>query len=429
MEPIIEVENLTVVYNLGKTNEFTALANNSLSIYKGEYIIIFGPSGCGKSTLLYSMAGLQKPTNGKIKVANRILSELSPKELVKFHQDVTGMIFQAYYLIPSLSVLDNVCLSLIFKNIKVKERSQRAKELLKQFGIEQCTYRLPLSLSGGQQQRVAIVRALMTDPPIIFADEPVGNLDSKSAEVTMELLDELNKKYNKTIILVTHDPSYLSKADRIFHMRDGRIERVAVNESGKKIAPMSKESPVSDILSSLAQRYPTSSEIELKSKALVNWLVTVLDEPRIARIEEIIKKRIKGEYTQDTLHENLNLSFEKGGAGLYAQRATEFTKKIEFVLMEAGNLHKTIKPTVSMTEDDLKAVEIRKTLLDRYHGELTLDQINRLDRFIRLRIENMINRAQFLKYLDLPFKAGGVGLNHRTAHNFTNLIEIILINI
>jgi len=429
MEPIIEVENLTITYNLGKTNEFTALANNSLSIYKGEYIIIFGPSGCGKSTLLYTMAGLQKPTSGKIKVANRVISELSQKELVKFHQDAMGMVFQAYYLIPSLTVLDNVCLPLIFKNVKLKERCQRAKELLKQFGIEERTYSLPLNLSGGQQQRVAIVRALMTDPPIIFADEPVGNLDSKSAGVMMGLLDELNQKYNKTIILVTHDPSYLSKADRIFHMKDGQIERVVVNESGKKIAPMSKEAPMSDILSSLAQRYPTSSEIELKSKALVNWLITVLDEPRIARIEDIIQKRIKGEYTQDTLHENLNLSFEKGGAGLYAQRATEFTKKIEFVLMEAGNLHKTIKPTVSMTEDDMKAVEIRKTLLDRYQGELTLDQVNRLDRFIRLRLEKMINRAQFLKYLDLPFKSGGVGLNHRTAHNFTNLLEIILINI
>ena len=178
IEPIIKVSNIRVVYNEGKSNEFDALRGESLEIYPNEYIILFGPSGCGKSTLLYSLLGILPPTSGEVLVKNENPYKYNVKQMVHFQRSTVGIIYQSFNLIPSLSVLDNVTLPLIFAGIPKSERDRRGMQLLKRFGVDQQAYKLSTNLSGGQSQRVAVARSLVNDPEILFADEPVGNLDS-----------------------------------------------------------------------------------------------------------------------------------------------------------------------------------------------------------------------------------------------------------
>ncbi|MDD5623740.1 MAG: ABC transporter ATP-binding protein [Candidatus Peribacteraceae bacterium] len=238
-QPIISVRKLCVTYFPGKSNEVRALKDVSLDINPGEFIIFFGPSGCGKSTLLYSISGLEKKITGDILVKGENLPTMTPRQRETFHQRTIGMVFQAYYLIASLSVLDNVTLPQVALNEPAHVRNAKALELLKKFGVFEQAKKLPTELSGGQQQRVAICRSIMNDPDILFADEPVGNLDSKSSEEVMELLRELNERDHKTVILVTHDPSHLHHAHRVFFMRDGQIIRVQQNTAEDR-----KQSPV-----------------------------------------------------------------------------------------------------------------------------------------------------------------------------------------
>src|SRR3989344_9485124 len=194
MEPQIKIKNLWVAYQLGKSNEVWAAQDVNLEIYPQEYVIFFGPSGSGKSTLLYIIAGLERPTAGEVLVDDKELNTLSEEDLMHFHRNTIGIIFQAFYLIPNLTVMDNIALPQIFMNVGKEKREFKAQGLAKRFDINDLLSKKVTELSGGQQQRVAAVRALINDPEIILADEPVGNLDSKNAEITMELLAELNRK-------------------------------------------------------------------------------------------------------------------------------------------------------------------------------------------------------------------------------------------
>lgn len=237
--PIISVKKLCVTYFPGKSNEVRALKNIELDIYPGEFIIFFGPSGCGKSTLLYSLSGLERNITGSILVKGEDLPTMKPKQREEFHQRTIGMVFQAYYLIASLSVLENVTLPQVALSEPIHVREPKALALLDKFGVKAQAKKLPMELSGGQQQRVAICRSVMNDPDIIFADEPVGNLDSKSTDEVMKLLRELNERDHKTVILVTHDPSHLHHANRVFFIRDGEVVRVQENSAEER-----KQSPV-----------------------------------------------------------------------------------------------------------------------------------------------------------------------------------------
>ncbi|MCK4525633.1 MAG: ABC transporter ATP-binding protein, partial [Candidatus Andersenbacteria bacterium] len=208
--PLIEIKNASVVYNEGSDNQVNALLGASLEIEPQEYIIIFGPSGCGKSTLLNVIAGLEKPTHGEAYIDSEDLNEMNADQLAKFHCVKIGMIFQAYNILPSLSVRDNIILPQMFLGANDrKNRRAKADKLLDKFGILAQANKAPSELSGGQQQRIGIARALINDQPIVLADEPVGNLDSKSAQNVLDILKELNEKDKKTIIMVTHNPEYL----------------------------------------------------------------------------------------------------------------------------------------------------------------------------------------------------------------------------
>jgi putative ABC transport system ATP-binding protein len=420
MEPIIEVKNLSVIYNLGKSNEAVALDDVNLEIYPGEYVVFFGPSGCGKSTLLYCLAGLLTPTKGEIIVYREKLSNLSPKEMVLYRRMVVGMIFQAYNLIPTLTVLDNVLLPHIFGGLNLKESVKKAKLLLQRFGIENLANRYPSELSGGQQQRVAIARALMYDPPILLADEPVGNLDSASAKVVMDTLKEINEKMGKTIILVTHEASYLEDAHRVFHMKDGKIIRVVVNEKKKQIGPFKGVRVVQKVL-------PKEKPV-LHPTSLALYLLTSFDEAVIQRLEEAIRKRISGEIGEQEFREILDRPFEKGGVGLYRQTAQSFAQKIERILAESEAL-KEVLPEKPVEEIQKKVERLRKFILEGWKGSLkTEEQLRRLDEAILLRLEKKIGKKEFQRLLDLPLKKGGVGLDRRTARNFARKLEVALIH-
>ena len=221
-QPIIEVQNLRVIYNQGESNEVRSLEDVNLDIYSHEYIIIYGPSGCGKSTLLYSIAGLQMPTYGEVIVEDKKISQMSNKDKVALHQVGTGMIFQSFHLIPSLNVIDNVCIPKSFRGEKRKSRNEEGMKLLQRFSISEQFEKFPSQLSGGQKQRVAIARALVNNPGVIFADEPTGNLDSKAGVQIMKILQNLNNQ-GHTIILVTHETYTAQHAKRILEMKDGKI--------------------------------------------------------------------------------------------------------------------------------------------------------------------------------------------------------------
>ena len=433
MEPIIKIKSLDVIYNLGKINEFWALKNINIEIYPEEYVIFFGPSGCGKSTLLYVIAGLEFMTRGEITVDGKNISTLPTKKLIDFYLSSIGIIFQAFYLISDLSAKDNILLSQFFAGVPVIKRKKRVEELIQRFDLSDFVNRKPSLLSGGQQQRVAIARALINDPLIILADEPVGNLDCKNADIVMKLLGEFNEKEKKTIILVTHDPNYLHYAHRVFYMRDGEIIKEVKNPEKVTIAPLDATKKEKVILPSeierLRQRYPSLSETALKAKLLSQHLLAKYGEEEIGKLENAIESFLLGRINKKELTDILDLPYEKGGVGFYRQTANRFVTEIQTILSEAELLKKKIEETA---EGDsvlrLRAQNLRRYLLDKHKGEFNkFEELFRLERFIKMRLEKKIDAAQFQKYLDMPSSEGGVGLNKRTAKNFSKRLEMILI--
>lgn len=236
MDPIIKVDNLKIVYEKGEPSETTAVENATFQVFPEEFIIIFGPSGCGKSTVLYAIAGIERNIEGgTILLKGEDITQMTNDELAIMHRDKLGIIFQAYNLIPTLNVIDNITLPLVAGGANKNVRERKAKMIMSRLGISQYAGRFPQNLSGGQQQRVDIARALITDPDIILADEPTGNLDSQSADIVMNTLATLNESDKKAVVLVTHDPSYLSYAHRIIYMKDGKVVREALGRpKGKK---------------------------------------------------------------------------------------------------------------------------------------------------------------------------------------------------
>lgn len=217
---ILKVENLTKKYGK-KDTEVVALDNISFSVEKGEFIAIVGASGSGKSTLLHLMGGVDKPTSGKVFINDKDIYQLSKDDLAIFRRREIGIIYQFYNLIPILNVKENILLPCNLDGKKVEEK--HLQEIIELLGLSNREEHLPNQLSGGQQQRVAIGRAIINNPSIILADEPTGNLDSKSSKEIIELLKESNKKYNQTILLITHDMSIAEQADRIIKIQDGKI--------------------------------------------------------------------------------------------------------------------------------------------------------------------------------------------------------------
>lgn len=223
MQKVIEVKNLIKTYQTGDTS-FNALNDVSLTVEKGEFVAIMGASGSGKSTFMNMIGCLDKPTSGKYLLDGIDVSTMSADELAHIRNKKLGFVFQGFNLISRTTALENVQLPMIYAGIKEEERIIRAKKALKIVGLEKRENHMPNQMSGGQQQRVAIARAIVNDAPIILADEPTGNLDTKTSIEVMEFFVELNEKHSKTIVLVTHEPDIAEYCKRVVKFRDGKIE-------------------------------------------------------------------------------------------------------------------------------------------------------------------------------------------------------------
>ena len=219
---ILKVENLTKIYGAGNA-EVRALDGVSFTVEKGEFLAIIGPSGSGKSTLLHALGGVDRPTSGKVYMNGQDVYAQNEEQLAIFRRRHVGLIYQFYNLIPVLNVVENMTLPVRMDGRKVNE--ERLEELLHLLALEDRKKNLPNQLSGGQQQRVSIGRALMNAPEIVLADEPTGNLDSKNSREIVELLKLSNRKYNQTLIVITHDEQIALQADRVIAIEDGRITK------------------------------------------------------------------------------------------------------------------------------------------------------------------------------------------------------------
>ncbi len=236
--PLIQTENLTKVYGKGEA-AVIALDHVSMSVNPGEFVAVMGPSGCGKSTLLHLLGGLDRPTEGRVMIDGSSLSELSDNALTQLRRRKIGFVFQFFNLIPILSSIDNASLPLVLDGKNGAQAKQKATEWLQKVGLGARLNNRPDQLSAGQQQRVAVARALITDPMLVLADEPTGNLDSRASDEIAALLQQVAKEWGRAVLMVTHDPRIAAYADRIVFLKDGKIVNEthldAKNEGNKEL--------------------------------------------------------------------------------------------------------------------------------------------------------------------------------------------------
>lgn len=227
IEKVIQVKNVKKVYRMGN-ERISAVNGVSFDILKGEFCCLLGTSGSGKSTLLNLMAGIEKITSGEIIIKGKNIHKMSEKSLAKFRQRYLGFVFQSYNLMGSMTAIENVEFPLVFKRIRTKKRKKLAKDMLVKVGLSHRLHHRPKEMSGGQQQRVGIARAFVAKPEIVFADEPTGNLDTKTTMEVMELIKSIARENHQTIVMVTHDKRLADYADKIIHILDGQIQEVEI---------------------------------------------------------------------------------------------------------------------------------------------------------------------------------------------------------
>ena len=228
--PLIKLTDVWKIYQMGEV-DFAALRGINLEIYEGEFLVVLGPSGSGKSTLMNLIGCLDLPSKGKVSLNSKDISGLDESELARIRGQMIGFIFQSFNLIPTLNTLENVMLPLEFQEEETARARKRGEYLLEIVGLSDKKQNLPSQLSGGQRQRVAIARSLAVNPPIILADEPTGNLDSKTGSYILEFLAKLHENEGKTIIIVTHDLEIVKHATRVVYLRDGEIEKIEIREN------------------------------------------------------------------------------------------------------------------------------------------------------------------------------------------------------
>ncbi len=236
VQPIIQARNVKKIYRVGSV-DIQALRGVDLSIMPGEMVSIIGPSGSGKSTLLNVLAGLERVTGGEIVIAGKRLDKMNQSELIIFRQKHVGFIFQSFNLMPYYTAVENVAFPLSFRGVPRKKREAMAREALNTMGLGKHLKHKPSQMSGGQQQRVGIARALVSDPDIVFADEPTGNLDSNTSDEVMRTICDVMRNRGKTLIMVTHDPNMALYADKIIKILDGRVVDISINPSPTYLTP------------------------------------------------------------------------------------------------------------------------------------------------------------------------------------------------
>lgn len=426
----VAADDLVITYNKGKVNEFNALQHITADIYPREYIILFGPSGCGKSTLLYTILGGNVPDSGHLYVNGEDIYAYNAAEMNAYQQSVIGIVYQQFNLIMSISVLDNVALPRLFLNMPPSERNERARVLLRRFGIpDRLEDKLPMMMSGGQQQRVAVARALVNDPEILLADEPVGNLDSISAEHVMESFREINEKDRKTVILVTHDAKYLPYAHRVFYMRDGLLRRVAVNPEKPQIKRVKPGETIVTEIEQLTRMYPYSEPVELKVKSIVNFATQTIGFRQIEHFEQAILQVLKGTIDEAMLCEILMRPRAGGGVGMREEEAREITRKI-FALMRCSADVARFREEMRRDGMFLHQQKYVDRVLEYLREETGLtpsaSQEKALKAAIADRMGGITTRDEFAERLVLPENLDGLAFDDDTGYAIARHLEKLI---
>ncbi len=429
-KPIIFGDNIEITYNPGKENEFKANKGTTVEIFEDEYIILFGPSGCGKSTLLYCVFGVLPPSSGKMYVNGESIYDYSPMQMVNFQRKTMGIMYQSFNLIPSITVLDNVALPLIFDGIGPRERNERAMELCRRFMIDHVSHKRPTLLSGGQQQRVSVARSLVNDPQILIADEPVGNLDSITAAQVMDTLAEINEKDKKTVILVTHDAKYLPYAHRIVYMNDGRIERIVPNPEKKQILKLAPGSTIVTEIEQIARIYPYDSPKELQVKSILNYLIGDFTFEQITRLQKITEEVMDGRMDQATFLRLLMLDYDSGGIGAPVSLSTQMAQSLADIVTHARDIarFRSVAPSGDVVRiRDLEFINrIAEFIATKTDVALTPQQKQNFEEIVAQRIGGFTKKEELTEQLVLPAADRGVGLNKKQAFDVTRLLEKLI---
>ena len=429
-EPIIKLKDLDITYNLGKENEFKATHGVSMDVYPEEFVAFFGPSGCGKSTIFYSILGILENSAGQLLVKGENPYSFSPEEMVKFQTKVIGIIYQAFYLINSLSVVDNVVLPQIFHGVSPGRRRRWALQILKRFGMEEHGDKYPDNLSGGQSQRVSVARAMVNNPDILLADEPTGNLDSVSSRQVMESLKEINEVDKKTVIMITHNAAQLSYCHRVFYLKDGRLERIVPNPEKKQIAKIDKQKILVTEMDQLSKIFPYSSPVELKVKSLVNYLTQNLNFYQLLRLENLTQLVVERKVSKDEFAQMLNKKYNEGGVDLNMPVAKHMAEEVEKILNQAEDARRYRRRFMSnnfFSRENILVRRLTKYITQEYRGKLSPVQKKRTRDLVYKRITGLINRREFKDALRLSLDKGGVGIAKTTSRKLTFYFEKLLI--
>lgn len=426
----IHIDNLVITYNKGKANEFNALQHIEGEIYPREYIILFGPSGCGKSTLLYTILGGIPPDSGHMWVKGEDIYAYSPEDMNRYQQSTIGIVYQSFNLIMSLSVLDNVALPRLFLGRPPSERNGRASELLRRFGIPaRLEDKLPMMMSGGQQQRVSVARALVNDPEILLADEPVGNLDSISAHSVMESFREVNEIDRKTVILVTHNAAHLPYAHRVFYMRDGVMRRIAVNPAKPQIKRLKPGETIVTEIEQLTRLYPYLDPIELKVKSIVNFATQDVGFNEIERIEGWVLEILKGGMDEEMFYLNLVKRAGEGGVNMRDENARIMARRV-FSLMRHSQDVLRFRDIINSDDRFLHQRKYVERILEYLREEIGVLPSPEQQRILEIatgeRVGGIIIADEFEERLVLPFHLGGAAFSEQDAYLMSRHLEKLI---
>lgn len=428
-KPLIICRDLEIIYNQGKSNEFKALAGASTDIYEGEYIILFGASGSGKSTLMYAIQGSLPPGNGTLLIGGEDIYNIPIEDRVYFQRFVMGIIFQQFNLIPSLTVLDNVALPMIFANKDKATRNRRAQSLLDRFGVGMVSHKITPMLSGGQQQRVSVARSMVNDPRILLADEPTGNLDSVSTQQVMDKIDEINTFDRRTVIMVSHNAAHLSYAHRVYYLKDGRIVREVVNPQRKQIKPVKEGETIVTELEQLARLFPYDSIDTLRVKSLVNYLTQDYSFDQLTRMEKAVEYFIAGKVNREAFIKTLVLPYERGGVGVDESTARKMAKTSTQVLNQADDIRRFRNQhdkTHSFFDQHKLAERLRDHLLKAHRMKLSKKQDENLVEAIADRVVGVSGEDDFYEKIQKGITVGGLALADKEADEVTRYFEKLI---
>lgn len=421
MASLIKLAEVNLIYDKGKPTEVRALKDINLEINSGEYVAFYGPSGCGKTSLLHIIAGIDKPTSGGVWIEEKNITRLPSIKLAIMRQTKIGLIFQSFNLITTLSVLDNVALPMAFLGLPIKERRKRALELLRKFGLEKLANRLPSELSGGQQQRVSIARALANDPPIILADEPIGNLDTQNANIVLKQLKDLHSKEGRTVIMVTHEIWALKDVQKIFFMRDGEI----VNIQDRTKMKVSTDKPIT--IKMFSRLYGGLKKEDLRIKTLTELLLKDYGIAERNRFAFYLKHRLENKLEKDEFRRLLDRPFLEMGVGLWRQTAKKISQITEEIIEKWQEVDKIIK---GLEENPYGIKEFEKKSLRFWLTKdlpsvLTSEQKERLEELIDEKIRQIISWKVFEDLLSLPVERGGVGLGRKRTRQLAEKLRTL----